>query len=156
MEKDFSALSLEYKLANINQVKSFSRYLNEIHCFYTDRQVDFDMLEEFTPQQILRFAPLEHERWLREHQSMGWRCGDLYEQAPVPSDADEKSYRAALREQTRCHKLVVDGELTKERILSHYREHLSEYEKQKNYQPFNRMLKLMRKFDGVRIYQYYT
>ena len=156
MEKAFSALSLEYKLSNINQVKSFSRYLNEIHCFYTDRQVDFDMLEEFTPQQILRFAPLEHERWLREHQSMGWRCGDLYEQAPVPRDADEKSYRAALREQTRCHKLVVDGELTKERILSHYREHLSEYEKQKNYQPFNRMLKLMRKFDGVRIYQYYT
>ena len=59
MEKDFSALSLEYKLANINQVKSFSRYLNEIHCFYTDRQVDFDMLEEFTPEQIQRIAPRE-------------------------------------------------------------------------------------------------
>jgi hypothetical protein len=50
----------------------------------------------------------------------------------------------------------MDGELTKERIIAHYQEHLSEYEKQKNYQPFNRMLKLMRKFDGVRIYQYYT
>ena len=59
MEKDFSALSLEYKLANINQVKSFSRYLNEIHFFYTDRQVDFDMLEEFTPEQIQRIAPRE-------------------------------------------------------------------------------------------------
>ena len=59
MEKDFSLLSLEYKLANINQVKSFSRYLNEIHCFYTDRQVDFDMLEEFTPEQIQRIAPRE-------------------------------------------------------------------------------------------------
>ena len=59
MEKDFSALSLEYKLANINQVKSFSRYLNDIHCFYTDRQVDFDMLEEFTPEQIQRIAPRE-------------------------------------------------------------------------------------------------
>ena len=59
MEKDFTALSLEYKLANINQVKSFSRYLNEIHCFYTDRQVDFDMLEEFTPEQIQRIAPRE-------------------------------------------------------------------------------------------------
>lgn len=156
MEKDFSALSLEYKLSNINQVKSFGKYLNEIHCFYTDRQVDFDMLEEFTPEQILRFAPLEHERWLREHQSMGWRSGDLYEHALVPPDADEKSYRAALREQMRCHRLVMDGELTKERILSHYQEHLSEYEKQKNYQPFNNMLKLLRKFDGVRIYKYYT
>ena len=154
MEEDFSSLSLEYKLSNINQVKSFGRYLNEIHCFYTDRQVDFDMLEEFAPEQILRIAPLEHERWLREHQSMGWKSGDLYERVPVPQDADERSYRAALREQMRCHKLVVDGELTKERILSHYQEHLSEYEKQKNYQPFNNMLKLMRKFDGVRIYQY--
>ena len=156
MEKDFSALSLEYKLSNINQVKSFGRYLNEIHCFYTDRQVDFDMLEEFTPEQVLLFAPLEHERWLREHQSMGWRSGDLYEHVPVPRDTDEKSYRAALREQTRCHKLVLDGELTRERIISHYQEHLSEYEKQKHIQPFNSMLQLMRKFDGVRIYQYYV
>ena len=156
MEKDFSALSLEYKLSNINQVKSFSRYLNEIHCFYTDRQVDFDMLEAFTPTQIDRIAPLEYERWLQEHQAMGWRNGDLYERVPVPQGADEQSYRAALREQTRCHKLAIDGELSKEQIISHYKEHLPEYEKQKNYQPFNNMLKLMRKFDGVRIYQYYT
>ena len=103
MEKDFSALSLEYKLSNINQVKSFSKCLNEIHCFYTDRQVDFDMLEAFTPQQIERIAPLEYERWLWEHQAMGWRNGDLYERVPVPQEADEKSYRSALREQTRCH-----------------------------------------------------
>ena len=156
MEKDFSALSLEYKLSNINQVKSFNRYLNEIHCFYTDRQVDFDMLEAFTPTQINRIAPLEYERWLQEHQAMGWRNGDLYERVPVPQGADEQSYRAALREQTRCHKLAIDGELSKEQIISHYKEHLPEYEKQKNYQPFNNMLKLMRKFDGVRIYQYYT
>ena len=87
---------------------------------------------------------------------MGWRNGDLYERIPVPHGADEKSYRAALREQTRCHKLLIDGELTKEQIISHYQEHLPEYEKQMNYQPFNRMLILMRKFDGVRIYQYYT
>ena len=54
--------------------------------------------------------------------------GDLYELVPVPGDADEKLYRAALREQTRCHKLAIDGELTKERVISHYREHLSEYD----------------------------
>ena len=154
MEKDFSALSLEYKLSHINHVKAFSRYLNEIHCFYTDRQVDFDMLEAFTQEQIRRIAPLEYERWLREHQSMGWRRGDLYERVPVPRDANEMSYRAALREQMRCHKLVIDGELTKEQIISHYQGHLSEYETQKNRLSFNNMLKLMRKFDGVRIYQY--
>ena len=154
MEKDFSALSLEYKLSHINHVKAFSRYLNEIHCFYTDRQVDFDMLEAFTQEQIRRIAPLEYERWLREHQSMGWRMGDLYERVPVPRGADEMSYRAALREQMRCHKLVMDGELTKEQIISHYQGHLSVYETQKDRLSFNNMLKLMRKFDGVRIYQY--
>ena len=154
MEKDFSTLSLEYKLSHINHVKAFSRYLNEIHCFYTDRQVDFDMLEAFTQEQILRIAPLEYERWLREHQSMGWRMGDLYERVPVPRGADEMSYRAALREQMRCHKLVMDGELTKEQIISHYQGHLSVYETQKDRLSFNNMLKLMRKFDGVRIYQY--
>jgi hypothetical protein len=63
-------------------------------------------------------------------------------------------YERWLREQTRCHKLAIDGELTKEQIISHYQEHLSEYEKQMNYQPFNNMLKLLKKFDGVRIYQY--
>ena len=91
MEKDFSALSLEYKLSSINQVKSFGRYLHEIHCFYTDRQVDFDMLEAFTPEQILRFAPLEHERWLREHRSMGWRNGDLYDVSGSAAGADALS-----------------------------------------------------------------
>ena len=60
------------------------------------------MLEAFTQEQIQRIAPLEYERWLREHQSMGWRRGDLYERVPVPHDADEMSYRAALREQMRC------------------------------------------------------
>ena len=154
MEKDFSALSLEYKLSHINHVKAFSKYLNEIHCFYTDRQVDFDMLEAFTQEQIRRIAPLEYERWLREHQSMGWRMGDLYERVPVPRGADEMSYRATLREQMRCHKLVIDGELTKEQIISHYQGHLSVYETQKDRLSFNNMLKLMRKFDGVRIYQY--
>jgi hypothetical protein len=84
MEKEFSALSLEYKLFNINQVKSFSRYLNAIHCFYTDRQVDFDMLEAFSPEEIACIAPMEHERWVREHRSMGWSCDDFYEHVPVP------------------------------------------------------------------------
>ena len=55
----------------------------------------------------------------------------------------------------RCHKLIPDEELTKERILSYYQDHLPEFEKYKNYQHFNNMLKLMKKFDGVRIYQYY-
>ena len=154
MEKEFSALSLEYKLSNINQVKSFSRYLNAIHCFYTDRQVDFDMLEAFSPEEIACIAPMEHERWVREHRSMGWSCDDFYEHVPVPQDTSEKEYRAALREQTRCHAMAMDGELTKEKIFRHYRDALTEREKESDFQPFNCMLRLIRRFDGLRIYRY--
>ena len=154
MEKEFSALSLEYKLSNINQVKSFSRYLNAIHCFYTDRQVDFDMVEALSPEEIACIAPMEHERWVREHQSMGWRCNDFYMHVPVPRNICEKEYRAALREQTRCHAMAMDGELTKEKIIRHYRDCLPESEKDLDFQPFNCMLRLIRRFDGLRIYRF--
>ena len=154
MEKEFSALSLEYKLSNLNQVKNFSRYLNAIHCFYTDRQVDFDMVEEFSPEEIERIAPMERERWVREHQSMGWSCNDFYEQIPVPQDICEKEYRAAIREQTRCHAMAMDGEVTKEEIFRHYRNCLHESEKEKDFEPFNCMLRLIRRFDGLRIYRF--
>ena len=154
MEKEFSALSLEYKLSNLNQVKNFSRYLNAIHCFYTDRQVDFDMVEEFSPEEIERIAPMERERWVREHQSMGWSCDDFYEHVPVPPDTCEKEYRAAIREQTRCHAMAMDGEVTKEEIFRHYRNCLHESEKEKDFEPFNCMLRLIRRFDGLRIYRF--
>ena len=54
----------------MHQVMSFSRYLNAIHCFYTDRQVDFDMLEAFSPEEIECIAPMEHERWVRKDLSV--------------------------------------------------------------------------------------
>ena len=152
LEAEFEALSLEYKLSNINQAKSFSRYLNAIHCFYADRQVDFDTLAEFAPDQISIIAPMEHERWERERQAMGWCHGDYYEQVPVPPGVDERAYRKALREQMRCHKLVMDGEFTRERIREHYRS-LPERDKGKDWKPFNSMLKLIGRFDGLRIYQ---
>ena len=153
LEREFSALSLEYKLSNINQVKSFSRYLDAIQCFYTDRPVDYDMLKAFTPEQIATIAPMEHERWVRERQAMGWRCGDLYERVPAPDGADERAWRRMLREQMRCHKLAMDGEPNRAEILRHY-EALSRDEKDKDWMPFNSMLKLVKKFDGLRIYRF--
>ena len=153
LEKAFAAMSLEYKLSNINQVKSFSRYLNAIHCFYTDRPVDYDMLSAFTPEQIRIIAPMEHERWVRERQAMGWRYGDLYERIPAPDGVDENAWRKMLREQMRCHKHAMDGELTKERILRRVDE-LSSDGKNKDRMPFNSMLKLIKKFDGLRIYRF--
>ena len=54
----FKNLSLEYKLSNINQAKAFSKYMNEIGCFYTDKQVDFDMMRGFTEDELIQYATL--------------------------------------------------------------------------------------------------
>ncbi len=157
LESQFEALSLEYQLSTLNRAKNFSRYLDAIDCFYTDKPVDYDMITEFTPEQAAVFAPLEHERWIREHQMMGWVYGKDYENVPLPnnvkSDSPEgRALRRALREQMRCHKLAMDGSVTTEDIHDHYL-NLSEKDQDKDWKPFNSMLKLLKKFDGLRIYR---
>ena len=149
-EESFNEMSLEYQLSNINRAKGFSRYLNAIGCFYTDRPVDYEMVTEFTAGQAMNIAPLEHERWVKEHRAMGWRYGNEYEMLPL--EKDEPRERKALREQLRRHKLTMDGELTTERIIEHY-EALPEEDQDKDWKPFNVMLKLLKKFDGLRIYR---
>ena len=147
LEEQFEALSLEYQLSTINRAKNFSKYLDAINCFYTDKIVDYDMITAFTEEQAAVFAPMEHERWIREHQSMGWTYGTLYEEVESPLGSK------ALREQMRCHKLAMDGDITSEDIYQHYLE-LSEEDQGKDWKPFNVMLTLLKKFDGLRIYFY--
>ena len=148
LERDFDEMSLEYQLSNINQVKSFAKYLNAIGCFYTDRPVDFEMLRAFTEEQCAVFAPMEHARWLRAHRAMGWTAGNLYETAVPEQETD----RSALREQMRQHKLCINGDFGELEIARHYLQ-LSEADQGKDWKPFNSMLKLIRKFDGLRIYK---
>ncbi len=157
LEQQFEALSLEYQLSTLNRAKNFSRYLNAIDCFYTDKPVDFEMVTEFTSEQAAIFAPLEHERWIREHQMMGWVYGRDYETVPLPEgiekdSAEEKNYRKMIREQMRCHKLAMDGTITADDIRDHYL-NLSVEDQDKDWKPFNSMLKLLKKFDGLRIYK---
>ena len=149
LEEKFAGLSLEYQLSGINRAKSFSRYLNALDCFYTDRPVDFPMVTAFTPEQTAVIAPMEHERWIREHQAMGWRCGSAYSVLPLAEDTPEA--RTALREQLRCHALAMDGELSAEEIHAHYLT-LSEEDLDKDWKPFTSMLQLLKKYDGLRIY----
>ena len=145
LEKQFEALSLEYQLSTIGRAKNFSRYLEAIDCFYTDKIVDYDMVAEFTEEQTTVFAPMEHERWIRDHQAMGWTYGTLYEEVGDPEGMRNR------REQMRCHKLAMDGNVTSEEIYQHYLD-LSEEDKGKDWKPFNYMLKLLKKYDGLRIY----
>lgn len=139
----FQALSLEYKLSNINQAKAFAGYLDVIGCFYTDRPVDCCMLERFEPEDAKLFGPMEHRRWLLEHYEMGWKHGE-------PSSKDE-------RENERLHpdmvpeELLEGGRLTDEAVRANY-ERLDKAEQDKDIEPMNAMLKILKLFDGLRIY----
>ena len=152
----FESLSLEYKLSNIGQARSFAKYLDRIGCFFTDRSVDYPMVKEFSEDELEKIGPLEHGRWLMEHQAMGWVFGDSYKTDPSAKDDDsekEKIKRKVLRENMRVHELVMDGPLTEERVKKHYDE-LPEGEKQKDTEPMRVMLSLISKYDGLRIYRY--
>ena len=156
LEKEFEELSLEYQLSNINQAKQFARYLDVIDCFYTDRPVNYRMVSAFTMEQIAKFAPLEHCRWMHDHFDMAWGSGNLYEMVRIPEEmvqqyGDERKARKALREQLRMHSLVMTGTPMDEEIYEHYYS-LPLEEREKDYEPFNSMLKLIRKYDGLRIY----
>ena len=154
LESEFEKLSLEYQLSNINQAKNFGRYLNALGCFFTDKPVDYDMVYEFMPDQMEIIGPMEHERWVREHIAMCWKAGNDYEHLPagkLPKGVDEKAARAMVREQLRMHKLTMDGNPTEDEVFDHY-EGLPDTEKDKDVEPFNSMLKLIRRFDGLRIY----
>lgn len=147
LEDKYEALSLEYQLSGINRAKFFGRYLDAINCFFTDRSVDYKLVKEFTTEQAETIAPLEHERWIREHRAMGWHKSAVYE-----SLSKDKNEQKRLREQLRCHKLVMDGELTTEKIREHYCE-LDERDQDKDREPFNKMLLLLKEYDGLRIYE---
>lgn len=139
----FEELSLEYKLSNINQAKAFAKYMNEIGCFYTDRAVDFELLEKFTKEELLKIGPLEHQRWLQEHLDMGWIYG-------TPDKSD--------RELCRQHKDMLpdnnggEADVPFERAERNY-QRLNQAEQDKDTEPMECMLAMMKMFDGVRIYR---
>ena len=115
------------------------------------------MVTEFTPEHAAIFAPMEHERWVREHIDMGWVEGDDYEIAVENrkdlTEEEKKTLSAMFREQMRCHKLTMTGNPTTEEIKAHY-DALPPEEQDKDWRPFNSLLNILKKYDGVRIYIY--
>ena len=141
--ESFKKLSLEYKLSNINQAKAFAEYMNEIGCFYTDKDVDYEFLEGFTEEEAVKIGILEHRRWLQEHYDMGWAYGEPEKQE---------------RELVRLHKDMIPGVDAEGVIVSredarqnYYR--LDKEEQDKDIEPMECMLAMLKVFDGVRIYR---
>lgn len=139
--EEFKSLSLEYQLSNINQAKAFARYMQEIGCFYTDRPVDFPLVERFSDEELDIIGPLEHWRWLQEHYDMGWTYG-------TPERAQ--------REQVRQHRDMIPGWIGEavpmELAEKNYRR-LNPDEQAKDTEPMECMLAMLRMFDGLRIYR---
>lgn len=139
----FKKLSLEYKLSNINQAKAFAEYMNEIGCFYTDKDVDYEFLEGFTEEEAVKIGVLEHRRWLQEHYDMGWSYGE--------PDKQE-------RELVRLHKDMIPGVdsegviVSQEEARQNYHR-LDKEEQDKDIEPMECMLAMLKVFDGVRIYR---
>lgn len=139
----FKKLSLEYKLSNINQAKSFAEYMNEIGCFYTDKDVAHELLEGFTEEEAVKIGILEHRRWLQEHYDMGWSYGTPHKQE---------------RELVRLHWDMIPGLDPEDGVVSleeakknYYR--LDKEEQDKDIEPMECMLAMLKVFDGVRIYR---
>lgn len=127
MQEVFDNLTLEYKLSNIAQAKNYVRHLQNINCFFSDRQLDYTPVQEFTEDELDYLSVNEHVRWVSEKVEMGWKYGTEYK------DRVE-------REQKRIHKDIIPyADLTSD-------------EKKKDYFPINNMVKNLESY-GIKIYR---
>ena len=127
LREEFDNLTLEYKLSNIAQAKNYVRHLQNINCFFSDRQLDYVAVGEFTEDELDYLAVNEHIRWVNEKAGMGWKYGTSYK-------------NRAERERLRIHKDIIP-----------YSD-LSLSEKKKDYFPINNMVKNLDKY-GIKIYR---
>ena len=139
--ESFRKLSLEYKLSNINQAKAFAKYLNMIGCFYQDKEVDFEQVEKFTDEELVKIGKAEHHRWLQEHYDMGWAYG-----------TPEKSKRDFERE----HMDMIpgfSGFIVSDEAAEQNYERLDKETQDKDTDPMECMLVMLKMFGGLRIYR---
>ncbi|MCM1131665.1 MAG: RyR domain-containing protein [Roseburia sp.] len=84
---DFDDLPLETKLSNIEQAKSYSEKLELINCFYSDKELDYPIVNNFSnnnydiyrkkrTDDIEFLAREEHVRWVKEKLAAGWKYGE--------------------------------------------------------------------------------
>lgn len=140
MEREFDKLSLEYKLSNIMSARAFARHLDAIGCFYTDRAVPYEALDQFTLDDLAVIGPNEHKRWLDEKIFMGWTWDNAYTST-------------TLQEQTGCSKKEI-RELTRthEDMDPSYQA-LTVESQLKDVEPMKMMLRLLGDYGGLHVYR---
>lgn len=143
--ESFKGLSLEYKLYNLNQAKAFAGHMAKIGCFYTDKPVDFELVEGFSAEDLEKIGVMEHQRWLQDHYDMGWIYG-----------TPEKEKRDFLRQHKDMVPEFTEGQfdVSVEVAKANY-ERLDMAEQDKDTEPMECMLAMLKMFDGIRIYRLY-
>lgn len=141
MQSEFDSLTLEYKLSNVAQAKNYVRHLHKINCFFSDRQLDYPVVNEFTEKELSYLAVDEHIRWVAEKAGMGWRYG---RQVGENEETDKNSYKDRKeRERKRIHRDIVPFS------------DLNDNEKKKDTFPINNMVKQLAQY-GIKIYRMNT
>ncbi len=153
MEKEFEQLSLEYKINHISRTKKFSKILDKIGCFYSDKPMDCEIVYEFGDELNEVMGPIEHERWIWEHWVMGWR----YTDKDTLAKADQLSgyENGSARECLKLHSDMVElenGKYSKEEGIAHFRG-LTDKTKEKDTRSMKNLLKVLAKEDGVKVYR---
>lgn len=100
--EDFNNLSLFHKLDNIDQAKSFASKLEAIDYFYSEKELDCEVIKEFTNEQTKLLATLEHVRWVKNRVRYGWTYGEL-----------NKDYTPENRQEVKKHESIVPYEKLK-------------------------------------------
>ena len=139
--ESFRNLSLEYKLSNINQAKAFAKYMNMIGCFYHDKEVDFEQVKEFTDEELVKIGKAEHHRWLQEHYDMGWTYG-------TPEKAKRDFERKHMDMMPGFSGFTVSDEAAEQNY-----ERLDKATQDKDKDPMECMLVMLKMFGGLRIYR---
>ena len=138
--ESFEKLPLEFKVSNIEQAKSYAYKLELINCFYSSKDLDYPVVEDFKCAGIGRngsdnlgfLCREEHVRWVKEKLNLGWKYGTDYE-------------NNAERNAKKIHKDIVPYE------------QLTDDERKKDEIMINNIIPLLKKFgNNIRIYSYRT
>lgn len=118
----FAELPLEFKLSNIEQAKSYARKLELIDCFYSDRELDFPVVDSFADgkdgDKIMDFlCREEHVRWTREKLAMGWRYGISYLAEKDPQKRTQLRNFKKENKDIVPYEMLEEGERMKDRIM---------------------------------------
>lgn len=137
IDEDFGKLPLEFKVSNIEQAKSYAAKLELINCFYSGKDLDYTVVEDFGRNVVSDFADNlgflcreEHVRWVKEKLAMGWKYGTDYR------DVNERNAK-------KIHKDIVPYEL------------LPKDEQSKDALMVNNIIDLLKRFhSNIKIYNY--